>query len=291
MILTSSAGTGDVRLSPAPLLDGASVEVTTIDAKAIVGLSGRLPHGTEIFIAALPKDREEDVVATAMRVARAGFTPVPHIVARNIADAAGLRALVGRLAGEAGVDRALVLGGDRDQPRGDFHSARQLIATGVFADCRLGTLYLAAYPEGHPRIPDAVLDAERAAKIADARAAGHTVELVTQLCFDAAPVIRLAARLRDRGEGVSLRVGVAGPASRVTLLKYALICGVGASVRALRERQDNARAMLSGETPEAVLATVAAARAADPGLPVSGAHFFTFGAVGPTIDWIASHRA
>jgi methylenetetrahydrofolate reductase (NADPH) len=85
-------------------------------------------------------------------------------------------------------------------------------------------------------------------------------------------------------------VGIAGPASHATLLKFAMMCGVGASLRALRERGDFARNMLSGETPEALLTEIALAREAEPGLNIQGVHFFTFGSLIKTAQWVESVR-
>ena len=58
------------------------------------------------------------LIEACVRYRRAGFRPVPHLVARNIESADKLRFLLGRLAGDAEVERALVLGGDRDEPAG-----------------------------------------------------------------------------------------------------------------------------------------------------------------------------
>jgi methylenetetrahydrofolate reductase (NADPH) len=87
---------------------------------------------------------------------------------------------------------------------------------------------------------------------------------------------------------VPLRVGVAGPASRASLLKYALICGVGASVRALKERPGT-RGLLTGETPAELLTQLARAGAADSSLGIQGVHFFTFASLSGTIRFVEEH--
>ena len=97
----------------------------------------------------------------AVELRALGHVPVPHIVARHISDVADLDALLARLVREAGVDRALVLGGDRDTPAGAFDSALQLIETGLFERHGIRRLSISAYPEGHPRISDSELDRAR----------------------------------------------------------------------------------------------------------------------------------
>ncbi len=119
---------------------------------------------------------------------------------------------------------------------------------------------------------------------------GLNVTLISQFCFDPAPIVAFAEQLRTEGVTAPLRVGVAGPATRASLLKYALICGVGASVRALKERQSTARNLLSGETPEDLLIKVARARAVNSTLGISGVHFFTFTSLVATAKWVEEQR-
>jgi hypothetical protein len=84
---------------------------------------------------------------------------------------------------------------------------------------------------------------------------------------------------------------VAGPAERGKLIKYALRCGVGASLRALRERSELARNVMAGEAPDDLLGEVALSQTADPSLGISGVHFFTFGDPASSIRWAEEKRA
>jgi len=272
----------------AALLKNYSAEMTTHDRASLEAAGALLPRGTEVFIAALMKDDPDRHIAAATKIRQGGLEPVPHIVARNIRARADLDSLLARLSGEAGVARALVLGGDRDKAAGEFESSLQLIETGLFQKHGIKRIAIGCYPEGHPRIPDPVLDEARAAKLRAAERAGLDVFLVSQFCFDAEPIIALARRMRAQGCNAPFRVGVAGPADRATLVKYAMICGVGASLRALKERQSLARNMLSGETPESVLTNVAEAQNAEPSLGIDSVHFFTFGSLAASIKWVES---
>jgi len=288
MTMTMTDG-ADARTTLAELLQNYSVEVTARDHKSVEAAGSLLRPGAEVFITAIPGESADRLVAAAVQLRRAGLVPVPHVVARNIESRKTLDDLLGRLVAEAKLDRALVLGGDRDKPAGEFDSSLQLIATGLLQKHGIGKIALACYPEGHPRIADATLEAARAAKLAAAEAAGLDVTLVSQFCFDPRPIIALAERMRRQGVRAPFRVGVAGPAERMTLVKYALMCGVGASMRALKERQDLARNVLTGETPEALLSAVALARARNPALGIAGVHFFTFGSLGKSAQWANAH--
>jgi methylenetetrahydrofolate reductase (NADPH) len=103
-------------------------------------------------------------------------------------------------------------------------------------------------------------------------------------------IVAFAAKLRSRGVTASLRIGLAGPASPARLLKYAAICGVGPSLRALRERQSMARGLLTTQTPAPVVAGLARAMERDPSLAIVGLHFFTFASLRHTIEWAGEAR-
>ena len=271
------------------LLQNYSAEVTSGDRKSIEAATTMMQPGAEVFIASLPTDSADRQVAAAAQLKRAGLTPVPHVVARNIRNLAELDALLGQLVNEAGVDRALILAGDRDQPAGDFSSSLQLLETGLLGKHGIRKVALSWYPEGHPRISPAALVAARAAKLALAAKAQLDVTLVSQFCFEASPIVATARQIRAEGVTAPLRVGVAGPASRTSLIKYAMICGVGASLRALKERPV-ARGLLAGDTPEELLSEVAQAQSNEPALGIQGVHFFTFSSLAATAKFVEEQR-
>ncbi|HEY5411938.1 MAG TPA: hypothetical protein VIJ94_14545 [Caulobacteraceae bacterium] len=268
------------------LLQGYSTEVTGRDRKSIEAAPGLLPKGAEVFIAAVPGDSTDRMIAAAAQLRDGGLIPVPHLVARNFARLRDVDRVLGRLKDEAGVDRVLALGGDRDQPAGALHCSQQLIESGLFQKHGVRTLFIACYPEAHPRVSTAVLEEARAAKLRIAAEEGLAVTLVSQFCFEAPPIIRLARRLRAQDVSVPYRVGVAGPAERATLVRYALMCGIGPSMRALTQRRDLARSVLTGETPQALLSEVAAAREEN----ITGVHFFTFGGLARSVAWAEGMR-
>ena len=241
----------DARAALARLLDNYSIEITTRDEKALDTAGDLLRPETRVFIASFPKDTVEHFIRGAVKLHKAGMIAIPHIVARNIPSRAVLDDMLARLAGEAGVDRAHVVGGDRDKPAGEFDAALQLLETGLFARYGINRIALACYPEGHPRIPDEVLEQARIDKMRAAAEQGLQVWMVSQFAFEAPPIIALARRMRAQGIDVPYRAGIAGPASHATLLKYAMLCGVGTSLRALKERRGLTRSALAGETPGA----------------------------------------
>ncbi|MGZ8282712.1 MAG: methylenetetrahydrofolate reductase [Allosphingosinicella sp.] len=279
----------DAKAALARLLDNYSAEITTRDQRSLDAAGDLLRPETRVFIASFPKDTVEDFIRGAVKLHKAGMIAIPHIVARNIPSRAVLDDMLARLAGEAGVDRAHVVGGDRDHPVGEYGSALELLETGFFQKYGIRRIALACYPEGHPRIADEVLEQARIDKMKAADEAGLSVWMVSQFAFESAPIIRLARNMRAQGIDVPYRVGVAGVTNHATLLKYAMLCGVGASLRALKERRGMMKSAL-GETPERLLTEIALAREAEPALDILGVHFFTFGSLEPTAKWVESIR-
>jgi methylenetetrahydrofolate reductase (NADPH) len=269
----------------AELLRGYSVEVTPRSRSAIEACRAHLAPGTEVYIAFVPGETHHAVVATAAGLRAAGFVPVPHITARNVVSLTQLDDFLAHLAGEAGVTRALVIAGDLDQPAGPYPSSLELLQTGLFEKHGLRRIGLACYPEAHPRVSAEQLEQALLAKLKLVRAAGLEAWLVSQFCFEAAPILRLLERLRVLGIQEPVRVGLAGPADRRTLWKYALHCGIGNSIRALGSRPDAVANLLVRRAPDDLVRALAAARRRDPSLGIEGLHLFTFGGVASAALW------
>jgi methylenetetrahydrofolate reductase (NADPH) len=267
------------------LLRGYAIEVTTHSRSAVDTCRAHLAPGTKVYIAFVPGETHHAVVATAAKLRTAGFVPVPHVTARSVAGFTQLDDFLARLAGEAGVTSALVVAGDLEQPAGPYHSSLELLQAGLFQRHRIRRIGLACYPEPHRRIDAALLERALLAKLELARSAGLEAWLVTQFCFESAPILRLLERLRALGIREPVRVGLAGPADRRTLWKYALHCGIGNSMRALGTRVDAVANLLARRTPEPILRQLAAAERQDPGLGIEGIHIFTFGGVASAASW------
>jgi methylenetetrahydrofolate reductase (NADPH) len=283
----------DPRHTVQALLRGFSIEVTPGDAKSIDAASELLPPGTETFIACLPKTTTDQIVFAATRLRRAGMIPVPHVVARSFVSGSHLDTFLGRLSDEANVQHALMVAGDRDLAAGPFESALQVIRTGYIETRGIRSVYVTCYPEGHPRIDNERLEAERLSKLHAIEQAGLACGFISQFCFEPEPILALAQRMRRGGGKIPYRVGLAGPANSASLLKYAMMCGVGSSMRALRERQDLARNVMGGSSPEQLIGDLTLANAREQEAVLDGIHFFTFGAVAKTADFvnrILNHR-
>ncbi len=273
----------------AALLDGYSIEVMPRTADKVEDFRDLLPDGTRFYIAHIDGTPIGDMVATAARLAKGGFAAMPHFPARMIADKAMLADWIARYQGEAGVTQALLLAGGLDTPRGEFADSMQLLGTGLFDRAGFTRLHVAGHPEGSRDIdPDgsdrAVMQALRW-KQAFSERTDAQMALATQFCFEAAPVIAWAERLRTEGITLPIHVGIAGPAKLQTLIRFSVACGVGASLRVLQKRARDVTKLLLPFTPDRIVADLAAYTAAHPGTNIAGLHVFPLGGIKTAAGW------
>ena len=271
-------------------LQGYSIEVMPRTAEKIDDFRTLLPAGTRVYIAHIDGTPIKEMVATARRVSDEGFTAMPHFPARIIKDRATLTDWVARYC-DAGVKQGLLLAGGVAQPVGAFHSAMQLLESGAFDG--FDRLHVAGHPEGNKDIdPDGsdrmVMEAARW-KSAFAERCDAQMAMATQFCFDAAPVIAWVDRLAAEGVKLPVHIGVAGPAKLQTLIKFAIACGVGPSLKVLQKRAMDVTKLLLPYEPTDVLAALAAHKAAHPGFGIEQVHFFPLGGIKTNAQWVTDH--
>jgi methylenetetrahydrofolate reductase (NADPH) len=276
----------DAQARIAGLIGTCSIELSPRDDLVGGALRQLFPLGTTVFVNHPPSITYHDVATACVRLRRAGFVPVPHVVARQFTGFTQARELLRRLADEAAVSHVLLLGGDAQRPLGPFHSALDLLSTGVVESQRMTSVAFAGYPEGHPAISSSMLQTALSAKLELARRRGLAPALVTQFGFEPQPILHWIAARRAEGIQCPIRVGLAGPASVATLAKYAMRCGIGASLGALTRGHAAIARILIEASPETLIRALVAGE--DPAGPIDGLHIFTFGGVRRTGEWRAS---
>jgi methylenetetrahydrofolate reductase (NADPH) len=266
------------------LLSSASVEITS-RGRQVEELRNAFSPGRDVTITFLPGDDVRNNVATAAALRRAGFNPVPHLAAREIASRDALDDFLARLRGEADVKRLLVIGGDLARARGPFKSSQDICRSGSIEAHGIKAVSLAGYPEGHPYLDPGGALASLAARCDWGRAAGVSVSVVLQFCFDGGAIVDWMGALEKSRIDVPVIVGLAGPANPARLMKFALRCGVGASLKSLRGQIGSFGRLLLETGPDQVLDDLAMAVAAT---TPAGLHFFPFGGIRQTAEWIAA---
>jgi methylenetetrahydrofolate reductase (NADPH) len=69
------------------------------------------------------------------------------------------------------------------------------------------------------------------------------------------------------------------------LLKFAITCGVGASLRVLQKRARDVTKLLMPFTPDDFLTALAEHKAANPGFGIESVHFFPLGGITANATW------
>jgi methylenetetrahydrofolate reductase (NADPH) len=93
--------------------------------------------------------------------------------------------------------------------------------------------------------------------------------------------------LRAEGVELPIHLGIAGPAKLQTLLKFAIACGVGPSLRVLQKRAMDVTKLVMPYEPTELVAELQAMKAADPAFPIAQLHLFPLGGIGTTATWAA----
>lgn len=285
--------------SPAPgaanaeleaFLKGYSIEVMPRTAEKVEDFRALLPRGTRVYIAHIEGTPIEEMVATAKRIGAEGFDVMPHFPARIIKDKATLTDWTQRYR-DVGVRQGLLLAGGVAQPVGDYHTSMQLLESGAFDG--FARLHVAGHPEGNKDIdPDGsdrmVMEAARW-KSAFAERTDAQMAMATQFCFEAAPVIAWVDRLAAEGVKLPVHIGIAGPAKLQTLIKFAIACGVGPSLRVLQKRAMDVTKLLLPYEPTEILADLAAHKAKTPGFGIEQVHFFPLGGIKTNAAWVTDN--
>ncbi len=266
-----------------------SIEVMPRTAEKVENFRDLLPAGTRVYIAHIEGTPIEDMVATAARLNADGFKVMPHMPARIIKDKATLENWIAMYQGEADVKQALLLAGGVTTPHGDFSDSMQLMDTGLFDKHGFERLHIAGHPEGNRdidtdggrlRVDDALRWKQGFSERTDAKMA-----IATQFAFDAQPIIEWADSLKHAGIDLPIHIGIAGPAKLQTLIKFAIACGVGPSLKVLQKRAMDVTKLLLPYEPTDVITQLAAQKAANPDFNVTHVHFFPLGGIKANANW------
>ncbi len=234
-----------------------------------------VPRDVTLTVTASPTKGLEPTLDLAARLAGHGYTVVPHLSARLVADAAELGEMVGRLRG-AGIGDVFVVAGDAQEPRGRFHGAIDLLEALDDLGRPFPEVGITGYPESHPFIDDGTTISAMFEK------ARHATYITSQVCFDPAVTAQWIENVWERGTRLPIYVGVPGVVSRAKLLRVSTRIGIGDSLRFLRKNGSFAGRFLRGFNPDALVDGLGPVLASG---KVAGFHVFTFNDVEDTEHW------
>lgn len=273
------------------LLAGASLEMSPGHPEEVRSFAALLPAGARVYVPHLPGHALEQSHAALKAIRAAGFEPVAHVAARRLASRAELTAFLERAAAEAGLSNVLALGGDEPQQRGPYASAAEMLREGTLPGYGIRQVGLAGYPEGHPRIPPAVIEQALAQKVALLADQGLVVDVVTQFSFAPAQVAEYCAQLERKFPRIPVHVGLAGPSDAATLMRFAQRCGVIASLRTLRAQGLGAMRLITHADPTEQLDAIAHHCLGRRACNVAAVHLYSFGGARKSAAWIGEQIA
>lgn len=274
---------------PAMLLRDFSLEMTGKDVDEVVGARAAIPAGTRINVTFLGNEDLPLRRAAARAVREQGFVPVPHVSARRLTSRGDLTEFLTALRADGTQEEIFAVGGDPGEPHGPFPDALSLIESGLLEEFAVRRVSITGYPEGHPDIPEATLWSALTEKSAALRDRGLGGEIITQFGFDVDPVLDWIARVREAGIDLPVRVGVPGPAGVRRLLRYATRFGVGTGASIAKKYGLSLTNLMGTAGPEKFLRALAT----DYHPEIHGEvklHFYTFGGLRTTSDWIHEFR-
>lgn len=289
--MSATGQTGSVAMPSEELLKArivefvrrASTEITPSAEKHLAELANILPPATPIYVAHPPNASLEKVLSTALAVQAAGFIAVPHIVARRITYPQTLRTTLAKLT-HGGVRRLLLVAGDAARVAGEFADTLDVLNSGILEESGIVRLDVAGYPEGQKNVGASLLWEALEAKQAFAARSGLEMHIVTQFGLNATAVGDWAAALARKNISLPVHVGIAGPAPLSKLIRFAMLCGIGSSLRTVMHN-------LSGVGSLSELATspdkhVMHLMELPSSAHIIAPHFFAFGGVLETARWI-----
>ncbi|GAA5700902.1 5,10-methylenetetrahydrofolate reductase [Streptomyces avermitilis] len=273
----------------APLLEDFSLEMTGKDVPRLEEARATIPPGTRINVTFLGNEDLGMRLNAARAVKRFGFVPVPHISARRLRSRESLEEFLEALRAEGLADNVFVVGGDPATPEGPYDDSLAVIRSGLLQKYGVRHVGMSGYPEGHPAITDPVLWSAietKAAVLGEQRLPGG---VITQFGFDIDPVLTWVEAVRQRGIGLPVRIGVPGPAGVRRLMGYAARFGVGTSASIAKKYGLSLTNLMGTAGPDRFIRALAERYDVQRHGEVK-LHFYTFGGLKATSEWVAGFR-
>lgn len=266
-----------------------SLEMTGKDAGKLEEARDTIPPGTRINVTFLENEDGRMRLDAVQAVKRFGYVPVPHISARRLRSQQLLEEYLSALAAQDACENVLVIAGDPTEPLGPYEDALAVIKSGLLQQYGARHIGVGGYPEGHPAIPESALWSALEGKVAALSQLGLPGVIITQFGFDVDPVLKWLEAVRERGIDLPVRVGVPGPAGVRRLLTYAHRFGVGTSAGIAKKYGFSITNLMGTAGPEKFI------RALADGLDPRRhgevkLHFYTFGGLKATSEWIDGFR-
>lgn len=242
-----------------------------------------IPAGASVSVTCSPSKGQQPTLDLALRLQDLGHMAVPHISARLTEDLDAVK-LLGGYCRDNGIKEVFLIAGDAEQPVGKYDGVVAFLRDFLETDHRLERIGIAAYPDGHALIDNAVIHEALHTKQSLLAEAGVPGFASTQMCFDLSQWRVWATAERAAGFNLPLHVGVPGVIDRTKLLTMGMRLGIGNSMRFVKKNSGTLGRLFrpGGYDPNKLVTPLA--KQADE-FNIEGLHLFTFNNVDATVDW------
>ncbi|MBY8859220.1 methylenetetrahydrofolate reductase [Nocardia sp. CA2R105] len=266
-----------------------SLEMTAKDIAALHHAAPVIPRGTRINVTFLGNEDFAMRRNAAAAVRAAGFEPVVHISARRIASELELETFLDALHEDHTAAALFLIAGDPARAEGPYDETIDLIRSGIVERYGVERIGIGGYPEGHPHIDDHTLWSALEKKAAAIAELGVRGEIITQFGFDVDAALHWCARVRQRGIDLPIRIGVPGPAGIKRLIGYGRRFGVGTSAGIAKKYGFSLTNLLGTAGPDRFITRLIGEYDHTRHGRI-GVHFYTFGGIRTTAEWIEDFR-
>ncbi len=207
------------------------ISTATLDMNSIETFENALsnvPEGERVAVTLAPPNGIWPTIERTEYAAKRGYQVVPHLGARFITDHEELEDILARLS-TAKVSNIFVIGGDRDEPVGEFESAYDLLLAIDELGYEFEEIGIGGYPTGHKEIDQEELINAMVKK------SEYATYIVTQLCFDASAIITWLEEARNRGIDLPVVIGIPGKMQYWELMKLSRLWGIAKPLDFLRK--------------------------------------------------------
>mgnify|MGYP005650790849 FL=1 len=228
----------------------------------------------EVYITMIPGVDCQDTIEAANVIQTEGKQAIPHIAARSFS---GPEVLKKHLSGlqDAGIKRVLLIGGGVPEPAGKYTSVMDLLKTGFFAEYGINSFDFAGHPEGNPDDPKS--EYHMLEKLQWTKEREFSARIVTQWSLDAKKTNNWISDLREKGVSNPIHIGVPGPSTVKSLIRFAKVCGVKASTQVLRKQGLNISKLMFVNKPDKIISELSG---------YDQLHLYPFGGIAKSAAWL-----
>jgi methylenetetrahydrofolate reductase (NADPH) len=262
----------------------ASIEILPTQIIKAPPLSELFAEGTEIYLPLLRGDDLNLSVTAAKKILGERMVATPHLAARSVPGASQLDEWLHELA-EAGCNRLMLIAGDPLTHQGPYRDTLDVLSSGLLE--KHGFIYLgvAAHPDGHVHASESDVRSALEIKKTYAREKNVHMWVVTQFVFDMTNFAKWLDEWQEAFDFLPLHVGLAGPSSLASLMRYAARCGVATSVKMLLTNR-NSRRLMSSWNPDDQLKELYELCGNHVSRRLKGLHLFPFGGLESAARWL-----